>query len=109
LLEDANPLGGESRANLVNWIMEVGYEMRIHRKTVQTAINYLDRFNAHADSHPVDLLQPLCICAIYIAAKKEELEPKPEHEFTQYLASHCHISRDQFAAMERKMLEVFIH
>ena len=92
------------RMVLVNYLMEVSWELCLHRKTCQKAINYLDRFYERIDAVPNELHQYIALSALMLAGKSEEvIDPLPK-DIAEYAPGNFTLA--QCFAIERKIVEV---
>ena len=77
----------DMRAQLLDWLMEVGANFFVHRQTFQAAVNYCDRFlSTVAFIFPKDRLQLLAITSLFVAAKMEEVYPPKAQELAEATA-----------------------
>jgi hypothetical protein len=77
----------DMRAQLLDWLMEVGANFFVHRRTFQAAVNYCDRFlSTVAFVFPKDRLQLLAITSLFVASKMEEVYPPKAQELAEATA-----------------------
>jgi hypothetical protein len=98
-------LKNNSRRMLVDYIFSVAAEMFLHRQTVQMAINYLDRFFSKTTNIQMDLLQLISVVALYIAAKKEEVQAQSPQKYLELCCAPL-LTIPQFNSIELKMMEI---
>ena len=63
----------QMRAQLIDWIMEVGSEFALRRETVHKAVIYIDVFLQNSQDFPKEKLQLLALAALSLASKIEEI------------------------------------
>lgn len=68
-------LRASMRAILLEWLMEVAEEYKLHRETIGTAFNFIDRFLSKVPSVQKSRLQLVGVAALLIASKLEDLSP----------------------------------
>ncbi|KAJ1984378.1 G1/S-specific cyclin-E1 [Dimargaris verticillata] len=71
-LHNHRDLNAYMRPILVDWLLEVGADFHLHRATIHTAVNYLDRFLGSCQHVTRDILQCLATACLSIAMKLEE-------------------------------------
>lgn len=71
---------GSMRAILIDWLVEVSEEYRLHPETLYLAVNYTDRFLSQM-SVLRGKLQLVGTASMYVAAKYEEITPPDVSEF----------------------------
>uniref|UniRef100_A0A8D0BP04 Cyclin-A2 n=1 Tax=Salvator merianae TaxID=96440 RepID=A0A8D0BP04_SALMN len=91
------------RAILVDWLVEVGEEYKLHTETLYLAVNYLDRFLS-CMSVLRGKLQLVGTAAILLAAKYEEICPPEVDEFV-YITDDTY-TKKQLLRMEHLLLKV---
>ncbi|XP_053168889.1 cyclin-A1 isoform X2 [Hemicordylus capensis] len=91
------------RAILVDWLVEVGEEYKLHTETLYLAVNYLDRFLS-CMSVLRGKLQLVGTAAILLAAKYEEIYPPEVEEFV-YITDDTY-TKKQLLRMEHLLLKV---
>ncbi|XP_077198002.1 cyclin-A1 isoform X2 [Paroedura picta] len=91
------------RTILVDWLVEVGEEYKLHTETLYLAVNYLDRFLS-CMSVLRGKLQLVGTAAILLAAKYEEIYP-PEIEEFVYITDDTY-TKKQLLRMEHLLLKV---
>ena len=69
------------RTILVDWLVEVGEEYRMHGQTLHMSVNFIDRFLSEV-SVQRGKLQLVGIACMMIASKYEEIYPPSSQEFT---------------------------
>jgi hypothetical protein len=89
------------RAILVDWLVEVSQEYRLHNETLYLAINFLDRFLCH-QLVLRGRLQLVGITCLFIASKYEEMTPQTVDEFV-YITDNTY-NRVDVLEMERTIL-----
>lgn len=91
------------RTILVDWLVEVGEEYKLHNETLFKSVAYIDRFlSSMAVARPK--LQLLGTCAMFIASKFEEIFPPGIEEFI-YITDDSYTTK-QVLRMERLILKV---
>ena len=90
------------RSILVDWLVEVGEEYRLHPETLHLAINYTDRFLSQMSVLRAKL-QLVGTACMYIAAKYEEITPPDISEFV-YITDDTY-TRKQVLCMEHLLLK----
>jgi hypothetical protein len=80
----------QMRANLLDWLLEIGVAYDFHRETFHLCVEYIDRYLTRSKQQlRIDRLQLLGLCALYLSAKAEETRPPRLADFAAHL--------DQFA------------
>ncbi len=93
----------DMRAQLLDWLMEVGANFFVHRRTFQAAVNYCDRFLSKCQYvFPRHRLQLLAITALFVAAKTEEVYPPKAHELAEATAGA--FSAKDVVAYEKELM-----
>lgn len=88
---------------LVDWLVEVGEEYKLHRETLFLAISYIDKFLSLVGVHRPKL-QLVGTAAMFIAAKYEEIYPPDVGEFV-YITDDTY-TRSQVLKMESVILKL---
>ncbi|XP_042145844.1 cyclin-A1-like isoform X2 [Ixodes scapularis] len=91
------------RAILVDWLVEVAEEYRLHSETLFLGISHVDRFLS-AMSVIRNKLQLVGTAALYIAAKFEEIYPPEVSEFV-FITDDTY-TKQQVLRMEQLVLKV---
>jgi len=91
------------RSILVDWLVEVSEEYKLHTETLYLAVNYTDRFLSKM-SVLRGKLQLLGTASIYIASKYEEIFPPEVNEFV-YITDDTY-TKQQVLRMEHLVLKV---
>ncbi|XP_073980321.1 cyclin A isoform X2 [Rhodnius prolixus] len=91
------------RTILVDWLVEVGEEYRLHNETLFMAVSLIDRFLSSMAVVRTKL-QLLGTSAMFIAAKYEEIYPPEASEFT-YITDDTY-TKKQLLRMEHLVLKV---
>lgn len=91
------------RTILVDWLVEVGEEYRLHNETLFMAVSLIDRFLSSMAVVRTKL-QLLGTSAMFIAAKFEEIYPPEASEFT-YITDDTY-TKKQLLRMEHLVLKV---
>lgn len=91
------------RAILVDWLVEVAEEYRLHTHTLYVAVSYIDRFLSEM-SVQRGKLQLVGVTCMLLAAKFEEIYPPAIDEFV-YITDNTY-TRDQIIKMEHLVLKV---
>jgi len=88
---------------LVDWLVEVGEEYKLHRETLFLAISYIDQFLSLVGVHRPKL-QLVGAASMFIAAKYEEIYPPDVGEFV-YITDDTY-TRNQVLKMEGVILKL---
>ncbi|GFR65181.1 cyclin-A2-like [Elysia marginata] len=88
---------------LVDWLVEVGEEYKLHRETLFLAVSYIDRFLSVVGVHRPKL-QLVGTACMLIAAKYEEIYPPDVAEFV-YITDDTY-TRNQVIKMESVILKL---
>eukprot|EP00095_Tigriopus_kingsejongensis_P001224 maker-scaffold160_size295910-snap-gene-0.6 protein:Tk01224 transcript:maker-scaffold160_size295910-snap-gene-0.6-mRNA-1 annotation:"g2 mitotic-specific cyclin-a" len=91
------------RGILIDWLIEVGEEYKLHQETLYLAVNYIDRFLSFM-SVQRPKLQLVGTACMFIAAKYEEIYPPDVGEFV-YITDDTY-SKKQVLRMEHLVLKV---
>lgn len=91
------------RAILIDWLVEVAEEYKIHNETLFLAVSFIDRFLSHM-SVLRGKLQLVGTAAMFIAAKYEEIYPPEVGEFV-YITDDTY-TKKQVLRMEHLILKV---
>ncbi|KAJ1787985.1 G2/mitotic-specific cyclin, partial [Coemansia sp. RSA 2399] len=83
-----NELTWEMRRVLVNWIVQIHYQLRMLPETLYLAVNIIDRFLSKRQVS-VDKLQLVGLTGLLIACKYEEMTTPHVQDFA-YLAGNCY-------------------
>ncbi|KAI5703175.1 hypothetical protein M8J76_005751 [Diaphorina citri] len=98
-----NDINSEMRSVLVDWLIEVAEEYKMHNETLHLAINYVDRFLSLM-SVVRSKLQLLGTTALFVASKYEEIYPPEVNEFV-YITDDTY-TKKQLLKMETLILKV---
>jgi len=102
-LKQQQDISSTMRSILVDWLVEVSEEYKLHSETLYLAVNYTDRFLSKM-SVLRGKLQLLGTAAMYIAAKYEEIFPPDVAEFV-YITDDTY-TKQQVLRMEHLILKV---
>jgi hypothetical protein len=102
-LKQQQDITSTMRSILVDWLVEVSEEYKLHSETLYLAVNYTDRFLSKM-SVLRGKLQLLGTAAMYIAAKYEEIFPPDVAEFV-YITDDTY-TKQQVLRMEHLILKV---
>lgn len=91
------------RSILVDWLVEVAEEYKLHRETLFLAVNYIDRFLSQM-SVLRGRLQLVGAASMFLAAKYEEIYPPDVKEFV-YITDDTY-TQEQVLKMETLILKV---
>lgn len=94
-------LTSQMRSVLVDWLVEVADDFRLHTETLFLAVNYLDRFLSMRKIQREEL-QLLGIACLYIAAKYEEINPPHVEKFAYVTDNAC--NAEDIVAVEAEVL-----
>ncbi|KAM3601134.1 uncharacterized protein V6R79_008245 [Siganus canaliculatus] len=96
----------DMRLILVDWLVEVVVEYKLHSETLFLAVNYLDRFLSYTAYLKRSKLQLVGTAALMIAAKYEEISPPELREFVNVTDNTY--SEKQLVSMEHALLRVLV-
>lgn len=88
------------RSILVDWLIEVGEEYKLHTETLFLAVNYIDRFLSYMSVQRAKL-QLVGTACMFIAAKYEEIYPPDVTEF-------CYITDDTYSKRQVLRMEQLV-
>lgn len=91
------------RCVLVDWLVEVAEEYKLHRETLCLCVNYIDRFLSHM-SVLRGKLQLVGAASMFLASKFEEIYPPEVSEFV-YITDDTY-TKKQVLRMEHLVLKV---
>lgn len=91
------------RSILVDWLVEVSEEYKLHRETLFLAVNYIDRFLSQM-SVQRSKLQLVGAASMFLASKYEEIYPPDVGEFA-YITDDTY-TKSQVLRMESLVLKV---
>lgn len=91
------------RSILVDWLVEVAEEYKLHRETLFLAVNYIDRFLSQMSVLRAKL-QLVGAASMFLAAKYEEIYPPEVKEFV-YITDNSY-TNSQVLRMEHLILKV---
>ncbi|XP_071787272.1 G2/mitotic-specific cyclin-A-like [Asterias amurensis] len=91
------------RSILIDWLVEVGEEYRLHNETLYLAVSYIDRFLSQM-SVLRSKLQLVGAASMFLAAKFEEIYPPEVNEFV-YITDDTYTVK-QVLRMEHLILKV---
>ncbi|KAF7283214.1 cyclin A [Rhynchophorus ferrugineus] len=91
------------RSILVDWLVEVAEEYKLHTETLYLAVNYIDRFLSYMSVVRAKL-QLVGTAAMFIASKYEEIYPPDIGEFV-YITDDTY-SKRQVIRMEHLIVKV---
>lgn len=91
------------RSILVDWLVEVSEEYKLHRETLFLAVNYIDRFLSYM-SVQRGKLQLVGAASMFLASKYEEIYPPDVGEFA-YITDDTY-TKQQVLRMEHLVLKV---
>ena len=90
-----NDINSNMRGILVDWLVEVSEEYKLHTETLFLSINYIDRFLSRNNVQR-GKLQLVGITCMLVAAKYEEIYPPSVEDFV-YISDNAY-SREQVIA-----------
>jgi cyclin A len=96
-----NDINSNMRGILVDWLVEVSEQYKLHTETLFLSINYIDRFLSRNNVQR-GKLQLVGITCMLVAAKYEEIYPPSVEDFV-YISDNAY-SREQVIAEEVKLL-----
>lgn len=91
------------RAVLLDWLFEVVLEYELANKTLQLAVNYVDRYLSAVPSTKKGSLQLVGVAALFIASKFEDLRPVDLAALI-WISDEAYTA-DQLLDAEQRMLE----
>lgn len=91
------------RCILIDWLVEVAEEYKLHNETLYLAVSFIDRFLSHM-SVLRGKLQLVGTAAMFVAAKYEEIYPPEVGEFV-YITDDTY-TKKQVLRMEQLVLKV---
>lgn len=91
------------RTILVDWLVEVAEEYKLHRETLMLSVNYIDRFLSQM-SVQRGKLQLVGAASMFLAAKYEEIYPPDVGEFV-FITDDTY-TKKQILRMEHLILKV---
>ena len=91
------------RSILIDWLVEVSEEYKLHRETLFLAVNYIDRFLSYM-SVQRGKLQLVGAASMFLASKYEEIYPPDVGEFA-YITDDTY-TKQQVLRMEHLVLKV---
>eukprot|EP00931_Biecheleriopsis_adriatica_P076093 TRINITY_DN49848_c0_g1_i1.p1 TRINITY_DN49848_c0_g1~~TRINITY_DN49848_c0_g1_i1.p1 ORF type:complete len:404 (-),score=88.80 TRINITY_DN49848_c0_g1_i1:25-1167(-) len=100
-MEDQPELCEDERSIAVDWLVEVHVKYKLRTETLFLAVSLVDRFLSMRKVKRDDL-QLVVVCANFIAAKFEEIDPPDVRDFAHMTQQAC--SRQAILSMEVKML-----
>ncbi|TKR94548.1 hypothetical protein L596_008817 [Steinernema carpocapsae] len=77
---------------LLDWVMELCEQERLHRETFYLVVDYIDRFLSVMEDVPTRHLQLAGATALLIATKLEEIYPPSIDKIANYTDGACHVS-----------------
>lgn len=80
------------RIILLDWMMEVCEEYKLHRETYYLAMNMFDRFMDTRTNVRKEQLQLLGVTCLFIASKIEEIYPPKAHDFAYVTDGACSVA-----------------
>ena len=89
ILERHPDLQPRMRAILIEWMMEVCEDYKLHRETFYLAVDNIDRFLGESPPVPKNRLQLIGVTCLFIAAKIEEIYPPKLVEFANVTDGAC--------------------
>ncbi|XP_054160699.1 G2/mitotic-specific cyclin-A-like [Oppia nitens] len=95
-------INAKMRSILIDWMVEVTEEYKLHDQTLFFAVNYIDRFLSHM-SISRQSFQLLGTAALFIASKYEEIYPPDLSEFV-YITDDSY-TKHQILNMEKLILK----
>jgi len=100
-MEHQSDINANMRSILVDWLVEVSEEYKLHTETLFLSINYIDRFLSRNNVQR-GKLQLVGITCMLVAAKYEEIYPPSVEDFV-YISDNAY-SRDMVIQEEVKLL-----
>uniref|UniRef100_A0A7E5A1I4 Cyclin N-terminal domain-containing protein n=1 Tax=Panagrellus redivivus TaxID=6233 RepID=A0A7E5A1I4_PANRE len=87
--EDHPDINPGMRAMIVDWLMDVCHERKLHRETFHLAVDFLDRFMRRSKDIQCSNFQATATAALCIACKMEEIYPPKLSELVEYTDGGC--------------------
>jgi cyclin A len=100
-MQRQNDINHNMRGILVDWLVEVSEEYKLHTETLFLSINYIDRFLSRNNVQR-GKLQLVGITCMLVAAKYEEIYPPSVEDFV-YISDNAY-TRENVIAEEVKLL-----
>lgn len=99
-----NEINSLMRTKLVDWLIEVQDEYRLHKETLHLAVSFVDRFlsKMFVTRSKLQLVGTACL---FLAAKYEEIYPPDSEEFS-YVTADTY-TKSEVLMMERMILGAF--
>ncbi|CAI2375369.1 unnamed protein product [Moneuplotes crassus] len=94
-------INNQMRKNLVDWMIELHLNLELAPETLYLAVNLIDRYLEKVKIKK-DKVELVCITAMHIACKYEEVEDPPIQDYVD-ITEGCY-SREEIINMERIML-----
>ena len=103
ILERHPDLQPRMRAILIEWMMKVCEEYKLHRETFYLAVDFIDRFLGESPSVPKNRLQLIGVTCLFIGAKIEEIYPPKLEVFAYVTDGAC--SDEEILKMELMVMK----
>ena len=103
ILERHPALQPRMRAILIEWMMKVCEEYKLHRETFYLAVDFIDRFLGESPSVPKNRLQLIGVTCLFIGAKIEEIYPPKLEVFAYVTDGAC--SDEEILKMELMVMK----
>uniref|UniRef100_A0A915DZ37 Cyclin N-terminal domain-containing protein n=1 Tax=Ditylenchus dipsaci TaxID=166011 RepID=A0A915DZ37_9BILA len=94
----------DMRSMLIEWLMEVCSDRKLHRETFHLCIDYLDRYLEKTKRVDPSNLQLIASSCLVIASKMEEIYPPKIKEIAEYTDGCC--SEEHIRDMEEVLLQI---
>lgn len=101
MLNVQNDINHTMRSILIDWLVEVSEEYKLHRQTLCLTVNYIDRLLSDIPVNRTKL-QLVGVSAMLLASKYEEIYPPSVDEFV-YISDNTY-NRDEVIRMESVLL-----
>lgn len=100
-MESQTDITGKMRTILIDWMVEVHMKYKLRPETLHLTVNLVDRYLTKVQSTR-KCLQLVGVCAMFIAAKFEEINPPELHDWV-YITDNAY-KKEDLLNMECSML-----
>jgi len=100
-MESQTDITGKMRTILIDWMVEVHMKYKLRAETLHLTLNLVDRYLTKVQSTR-KRLQLVGVCAMFIAAKFEEINPPELHDWV-YITDNAY-KKEDLLVMECTML-----
>ena len=92
------------RTMLLEWIIEVCHDRRLHRETFYLCVDYVDRYFENTENLSHTQLQLIGSTALALASKMEEIYPPKISEISEYTDGAC--NEEEICRLEENFLMI---